>query len=529
LEERTGRIFLSGGEQGTVEVSGAVDASGTLPGQTGGTVQVTGRYVGLFDGHINASGDAGGGTVLVGGDLHGQGAAQNAFRTYVSAGSTINSDALTSGDGGKVIVWGDDWTKFYGSISARGGAGSGDGGFAEVSGKRHLDYRGFSDLRAPKGRVGTLLLDPTNINIVATDTATADTEFSGGIFQESGTIDATSEITAATLVAQLTAGDVTINTNSSAGSAGDISLNTTLDYDGIASTRTLTLIANNNIVVSNPIQDGVAGGETLNLVFNAGGATNISAAVNVGAGTITATAGAGVVNLSGSPTITAASFDAGSISKTAAGTVTLDATTTTSALTLSSGTLQGSGNITVNTGGAFTWTSGTLSGTGSLTVNSGATLAISTAGNKALNRPIVNNGTITFADDPLGGTGTIQNNGLFQILNDFSITPSFTNASGATLEKIGGTGAAGATVSSGTFTNAGTVNANSGKLVIGGTGTDTGGVYNVGTGAKLAFGASHTINSNIAASGTGEVVFGNGGAGMVIGVAGGYNVASTGA
>jgi len=34
----------------------------------------------------------------------------------------------------------------------------------ETSGK-YLDYRGFADLRAPRGKAGTLLLDPTNIYI----------------------------------------------------------------------------------------------------------------------------------------------------------------------------------------------------------------------------------------------------------------------------------------------------------------------------------------------------------------------------
>jgi len=44
-------------------------------------------------------------------------------------------DVVTDGDGGKVIVWADDWTKYFGSISARGGAQTGDGGLVEVSGK----------------------------------------------------------------------------------------------------------------------------------------------------------------------------------------------------------------------------------------------------------------------------------------------------------------------------------------------------------------------------------------------------------
>ena len=37
------------------------------------------------------------------------------------------------GDGGKIILWSDEKTGFYGSLSAQGGPLGGDGGFAEVS------------------------------------------------------------------------------------------------------------------------------------------------------------------------------------------------------------------------------------------------------------------------------------------------------------------------------------------------------------------------------------------------------------
>src|SRR5450759_930246 len=68
VENHTGTIRLLGDMQsGTVNLGGTLDASGTGAGQTGCNVTITGQHVGLFGGHINASGDAGGGTVLVGG------------------------------------------------------------------------------------------------------------------------------------------------------------------------------------------------------------------------------------------------------------------------------------------------------------------------------------------------------------------------------------------------------------------------------------------------------------------------------
>src|SRR5438552_5966836 len=122
LVERNGEIILDGGSAGVVANTGTLTASGTASGTTGGMVKVLGKYVGLFGGStIDASRDAGGGTVLVGGNFPGAGPEQNASQTYVSSAASIRADAVTSGNGGKVAVWSNDGTKFYGSISARGG------------------------------------------------------------------------------------------------------------------------------------------------------------------------------------------------------------------------------------------------------------------------------------------------------------------------------------------------------------------------------------------------------------------------
>ena len=153
-------------DRGTTIVSGKLDVSVTAPGETGGQVNVLGSRVGLFGANINAFGSSGGGNVRIGGDYKGQGTVPNALRTFVDSDSVINTDALTNGDGGRVIVWADETTGFYGNISGRGGANSGNGGFAEVSGKQNLIFRGSADLSADNGNLGTLLLDPENIVIV---------------------------------------------------------------------------------------------------------------------------------------------------------------------------------------------------------------------------------------------------------------------------------------------------------------------------------------------------------------------------
>jgi filamentous hemagglutinin family protein len=73
IENHNGTIRLLGDMQtGTVNLGGTLDVSGTAAGQTGGSVTITAHHVGLFGANINASGDAGGGTVLVGGDFQGK-------------------------------------------------------------------------------------------------------------------------------------------------------------------------------------------------------------------------------------------------------------------------------------------------------------------------------------------------------------------------------------------------------------------------------------------------------------------------
>ena len=169
LTVENGAVKLTGSgvtlptEAGVAIISNQINVSGT----TGGTVHVLGDKVGVVGATIDASGSNGGGTVLIGGDYQGQGTVPNAHQTYVGRDSVINVDALQSGNGGRAIVWADHSTRFYGTINARGGAQTGNGGFVEVSGHQHLDFRGQVDRSAPNGIPGTLLLDPRDIVIQA--------------------------------------------------------------------------------------------------------------------------------------------------------------------------------------------------------------------------------------------------------------------------------------------------------------------------------------------------------------------------
>jgi CHAT domain-containing protein len=276
VEQATGLVVNPNGDvvlTGNVAVPVAGEtaiASGTLnvSGNTGGTVNILGDKVGVIGGNIDASGINGGGTVLVGGDYQGLGTVPNAARTFVSGDSTIKADAISNGDGGRVIVWADETTRFKGNITARGGLVSGNGGFVEVSGKQSLDFQGAVDLRSTLGIAGTLLLDPTDITIDANVDAGGTL---GGIFTPAA---ATSTINNVTLQNQLALGSVTISTASAFANQGDITVNAPISW---ATKNSLTLNANNKITINKDIT--TQGG---NITLNAdsdnvnGGALNIS-------------------------------------------------------------------------------------------------------------------------------------------------------------------------------------------------------------------------------------------------------------
>lgn len=162
---RSKSVRLESARAGKVRVRGSIDAT-TASGK-GGSVEVLGSKVELRGASINASGPGGGGTVLVGGDMQGSGTARHAEVTLADASTTIRADATSAGDGGKVILWSDQATSSRAAISARGGPEGGDGGFAEISSKGALDFTiGPADLRAARGRSGTLLLDPTFVLVI---------------------------------------------------------------------------------------------------------------------------------------------------------------------------------------------------------------------------------------------------------------------------------------------------------------------------------------------------------------------------
>ncbi len=234
----TGSNLRISTETGTTIVTGQVSVS-TENGM-GGSVTAIGEKVGVIGAQIDASGSLGGGDVRIGGDYQGNGLLPTAARTFVSNDAMIRADA-SSGNGGRVIVWADELTGFYGQISARGGENFGNGGFAEVSGKENLIFNGLVDLTAPNGIWGTLLLDPWKITIsnAADNPPGLANDFLNTLESTPGNQDIT--ISVATLEKQ--SGDILIQATHEIEILDDISL--TFNQPG-----SITFTAENNITIA---------------------------------------------------------------------------------------------------------------------------------------------------------------------------------------------------------------------------------------------------------------------------------------
>ena len=366
LVSKGGSVTLNAGD-GDAVITGSINVSGTGTGQVGGSVEILGNRVGLFgNAAIDASGTAGGGTVLVGGDLHGQGGVPTASQTVVSSGASIKANATDVGNGGKVVVWADNSTSFNGSIEARGGAAGGNGGFVETSGKQTLAFNGNVDTRAPQGLTGTLLLDPTNITISTSGDTGTMVQYLAGTFTDPAT--SPSNLNTTTLQIQLGCTSVIVDTASSlVGPNGWIEVMTPiLDW---SNSNSLTLKAKSNITIDSGATITNSSSGVVN--FYADGAVALNAAVSLSGGAFT------VAGYSGSGS--AASFTAnssGSIN-TFGGSVNIASGGSIAVAGLSGGL------VTLNSVGAITQVSGTISGsTVSLNTTGGASSTIGTASSK---------------------------------------------------------------------------------------------------------------------------------------------------
>ncbi len=179
IQSVNGRIVIDGGKAGIVRVSGTVGATGLQAGQHGGGIEIYGNKIGIVENALlNVTGNIGGGSVLIGADYKGSNTDHPSLITGISGNSRIQADTQ-SGDAGKVIVWSEDSTNYYGNISAK--SEEGKGGFVEVSSHDKLNFHGDVDVNGGSEN-GTLLLDPSflTINDSADGTGSMDGELTPG-------------------------------------------------------------------------------------------------------------------------------------------------------------------------------------------------------------------------------------------------------------------------------------------------------------------------------------------------------------
>ncbi|MBC7603631.1 MAG: filamentous hemagglutinin N-terminal domain-containing protein, partial [Ramlibacter sp.] len=512
-----GRVVLR--SQGDLDLGATAkvlaDGAEGLATSTGGRIELLGRDVRVASGaHLDVSGDAAGGVLLVGGDFRGGNpGAPSALNTSVASGATLVADARQSGDGGKVVVWSTGATDVHGRLSARGGALAGSGGVVETSG-HFLDVGGIElDASAPKGRGGIWLLDPLDITVVA-GTGSSNNSGAPGFVPSGGS----SQIGADLIAAQLNSGtSVTLDTTAGGSDTGNILIGSAIAKTGGAN-ATLTLNAHNNINVNASITSSAG---QLSMVLNANQDNVGGGAIKLGTATLDANGGS--INATGKDVAISS------------GTATINSPFDIGKLNMSGGTLAGTGAVTVTS--ALTWSGGVITGSGTLTTPVGSTTALS--GNTALQGSRVwnNFGSVDYTptifttfqvdDTTVGGTAMFNNKpgALFDIrgTNNTTITGVGTiNNQGEWRKTLNGSPFL--TVIAPVFNNlsGGVVNVNSGSMQLAGDGTDAGAsTYNVASGTTLRFASnSRSIASNIA--GAGNVIFEGGGKTHT--VTGDYNI-----
>jgi len=455
--DASGRVVLAAQKDAILDGNATINVDNSAG--KGGAVQITGERVGLFDNAtVTARGSAGGGEILVGGDYQGGNPeVRNAARTFVGAGVQLDASATSSGDGGKIIVWADDVTRYFGNAAVRGGAHGGNGGLVEVSGKNALVFDGRVGLEAVNGRAGTLLLDPLNITVQA----------------GAGTLDGELSVPGDPLLAFGEPDNVTTGTLSVASLQA-------------FTTGTVELQANNNITFDAAVtmQSGVSlkAAAMNNVNVNAGITTSGGGVVRLEADTDQS--GAGVVNL-GTATINAPLI-IGDTGKEFSGNTNTTGNFTFGGNSQVFGVMNhGAGTISVAAGqtltltGGMNWTAGVnIFGPGTVTLPAGQTLAMTGFGNHALvNATLNNNGTLT---SQIGGTALLVNDG--SVFNNAGV---YRFLGGDTISRNSGAG---------TFNNTGVVEGVAGNSQINNvTFTNVGGTLDSGTGIlELNAGGSHS-------------------------------------
>lgn len=459
-----GQIVLSATQKVDLaagSVTTAVNSNGA-----GGAVHILGNQVNVA-GAVDVSGTTGGGTILVGGDMHGQNpSVVNAQNTIVANTATLKADGGISsildpqssitgqGNGGKIIVWADNTTRVDGQVSAQGGALGGNGGFVETSGKQTLSVSTAAKVGAPKGAGGTWLLDPQALMVIgAAATPPATYVPLGGAASPftAATAVSPSYITDSVLLAALQAGGNVILDTGVGPCAVIGTCNITINATATALTNfapgvgtALTMNSADSIFILAPISSATS---AFNMTLNHGVGSGTGSVQVTGAGAINLAGGAltvnnnnavgmGSLNFVNAAASTVGTFDAASLNISGSSFTTTNAAAPQiliSAVTLQDATSTFNNVVPIDIS-ALNLIGGTLNGTGGLTVSNSFSQSAGTLGNtfSAID--------ITQAAGPLvvgsmGSTGTVN---LTSTAGSISIANAQVTSGGNMTVNVGG-------------------------------------------------------------------------------------------
>jgi len=264
IQAKGGSIAVRGSAGSRVDLSGVLDAGSPIG--KGGRITVDGGTIALAGARLDASGAAGGGSILLG-DTRQHATGLSADRLTIDAASLLLANAGTTGDGGTVSLWSTANTEFRGAIQAKGAA-DGRGGSAEVSSLGVLTFAGLVNLNGGKA-VGNLLLDPASIDI----NVAGGGPIGGSIIDPAEIVTALD--TANVTIANSAGGDIDVSPAISWSTANTLTLNSTgtltvnapiTQAAPIGTTGGITLLAGSDIFIRSDI---VGSGGTVNLLVNA--------------------------------------------------------------------------------------------------------------------------------------------------------------------------------------------------------------------------------------------------------------------
>ncbi|WP_026439206.1 two-partner secretion domain-containing protein, partial [Acidocella facilis] len=438
-EGQSGSISLQA-VGGGINIAGNLLAQGHAVASSGGKIEAVASGTVAVAPHavIDASGQAGGGTIALGTDLAraAQGAsdttAPRAAAVSIAAGAQIKANAVTKGDGGKVTMLSSQSTALQGTISTTGGTLGGNGGLVEISSDGVISLGGTVYDTAINGQAGEILLDPQTLIVTSASLTNANSNSSGPFNNPTTTLGDTSSspttsyvnpddlallngtivLEAAKLLSVASAinlnfaDELKLVSNKNVSITADISAQGSIEIDAAGTLNVGASLSGTTITLadsgSSSVIDinGVISGTEL--ILNAGGSIAEGASGGISATSLTGAAFGDALLSNGGNTIgTLADFSAGgTLALTDEGALSQTGSVSASAVTLSATAMNLSGNVSASSALELA-SSGTLVQSGSLTGTdislSGSSLGL--------------NGSITATTATLAATGAINQAG----------------------------------------------------------------------------------------------------------------------